>query len=58
MPIKPPKYPRSRSFFFYLLIAMVLLTVIVVGLMTLNTVFTTGNLIEENSEHTQKPDGR
>jgi len=54
MPARPHKYPRSRSFFFYLLIAMVLLTVIVVGLMTLNTVFTTGNLIEENSVHTHE----
>jgi PAS domain S-box-containing protein len=48
-----PKSPRSRSFFFYLLIAMVLLTVIVVGLMSLNNFFTTRDLIDNNSAHTQ-----
>ncbi|MDO9326907.1 MAG: histidine kinase, partial [Methanoregula sp.] len=48
----PPSH-RSRSFFFYLLIAMVLLTVIVVGLMSLNNFLTTHDLIDENYAHTQ-----
>ncbi len=50
--IKPQNH-RGRSFFFYSLIAMVLLTVIVVGLLTLNIFFTTNNLIEETSAHAQ-----
>jgi PAS domain S-box-containing protein len=53
MSTKPTQIRRSRSFVFYLLIAMVLLTVIVVGLMSLNNFFTTRNLINENSAHTQ-----
>jgi PAS domain S-box-containing protein len=53
MPAKTPQYSRSRSFFLYLLIGMVLLTVIVVGLMTLNNFFTTQNLIDENYANTQ-----
>ncbi|MDO9323717.1 MAG: PAS domain S-box protein [Methanoregula sp.] len=53
MPTKHPLSPRSRSFFFYLLLAMVLLTVILVGLMCLNHFFTTRNLIDENYVQTQ-----
>jgi hypothetical protein len=51
MSTNTPKRPRSRSFFVYLLIAMVLVTVIVVGLMSLNNFFTVQNLIDENAEH-------
>ena len=53
MSTKTPQNHKSISFFFSLLIAMVLLTVIVVGLFTLNGFFTTRNLIEGNSAHTQ-----
>jgi PAS domain S-box-containing protein len=51
--ITTPQNPRSRSFAFYLLIAMVVLTIIVVGLLTLNNFFTTRTLIEENSARIQ-----
>ncbi len=53
MSILPQNNPRSRSFFFSLLIAMMLLTVIVVGLLTLNTYFTTRTMIEDNSANTK-----
>ena len=53
MSIKIPQTHTSRSFFFYLLIAMVLLTVIVVGLMSLNNFFTTRSLINDNYANTQ-----
>jgi PAS domain S-box-containing protein len=54
MPLKTPAPTRSRSFFFYLLIAMVLLTVIVVGMFTLNNFFNTRNLIDNNLEQTKE----
>jgi two-component system sensor histidine kinase BarA len=53
MSVQTPQRSRSRSFFFSLLIAMVLITVIVVGLMSLNNFFTTRNLIDENYANTQ-----
>jgi signal transduction histidine kinase len=53
MSVKTPQRSRNRSFFSSLLIAMVLITVIVVGLMSLNNFFTTRNLIDENNANTQ-----
>jgi|WetSurMetagenome_2_1015567.scaffolds.fasta_scaffold01416_8 PAS domain S-box-containing protein len=53
MPPETAGTPHSRSFFFYLLVAMVLLTVIVVGLFTLNNFFNTRNLIDNNLEQTK-----
>lgn len=53
MSSKISPHHRSRSFFSWLLVAMVLLTIIVVGLMSLNNFITTHDLIDENYAHTQ-----